>query len=269
MSDRGPEKMDQTNLLWGLLVAKRFEAMKNLDPERIDFSRRHWMSGRTFLAQAAEHLLYMDEDEREEGLECIKRLLNWGASPEQTCANWATSSEIWKEDDKELTKVTLDASGHSAISYCETCILKFKAKLDESYESDWEDEIEVLGQVLDCFAMAASKEKVARVSIHEAVVELWEKQLAAKASHDLTFKTADGEVTAHAQMLKDASSVISAMLASPMKEGQAQTIEVKDACSSGVSLFLEMLVNYSSDIFVVQFMLYLKALKWILHDFAI
>ena len=67
--------------------------------------------------------------------------------------------------------------------------------------------------------------------------------MAATTSHDLSFKTADGEVTAHAQMLKDASPVISAMLASPMKEGQAQAIWVKDANRSGVSLFLQSLVS--------------------------
>jgi len=79
------------------------------------------------------------------------------------------------------------------------------------------------------------------VPIDEGIAELWEKSLAAKESHDLTIETADGLVTAHAHMLKAASSVVAAMLASPMKEGQAQRIEVKDAASNAVSLFLEML----------------------------
>ena len=104
-----------------------------------------------------------------------------------------------------------------------------------------------LGQVLDCFVAALPKEKALRVSVHEGVAELWEKCLVAKASHDLTFKTADGEVTAHAHMLKEASSVISAMLASTMKEGQVRTIEVKDTNSSSVSLFLEILYTCSTE----------------------
>ena len=57
----------------------------------------------------------------------------------------------------------------------------------------------------------------------------------------MTIETADGLVTAHAHMLKAASSVVAAMLESPMKEGQAQRIEIKDASSKAVSLFLEIL----------------------------
>ena len=98
---------------------------------------------------------------------------------------------------------------------------------------------------------------MARVCIHEGIAELWERYLGAKSSHDLTFKTADGEVTAHAQMLKEASSVVSAMLASPMKEGQAQAIWVKDATSSAVSLFLELLAkNSTGSCIVCHFMLF-------------
>ena len=80
-----------------------------------------------------------------------------------------------------------------------------------------------------------------RVSVHQDVADLWEKVLLAKDSHDLKIVTSDGLVTAHAHMLKEASSVLRAMLESPMKEGQAQCIELKDTPSSGVSLFLEIL----------------------------
>ena len=98
------------------------------------------------------------------------------------------------------------------------------------------------GPGLASFAAASSQSVTGpRVPIDEGIAELWEKSLAAKESHDLTIETADGLVTAHAHMLKAASSVVAAMLASPMKEGQAQRIEVKDAASNAVSLFLEML----------------------------
>ena len=80
------------------------------------------------------------------------------------------------------------------------------------------------------------------MSIHEGIAELWEKSLAAKHSHDLTIKTADGLVTAHAHFLKTAS-VVAAMLESTMKEGRAQRIDVKDTSSKAVSLFLEILGN--------------------------
>ena len=100
------------------------------------------------------------------------------------------------------------------------------------------------GPGLASFAAASSQSVTGpRVPIDEGIAELWEKSLAAKESHDLTIETADGLVTAHAHMLKAASAVVTAMLDSPMKEGKAQRIEVKDASSKAVSLFLEMLVG--------------------------
>ena len=86
-----------------------------------------------------------------------------------------------------------------------------------------------------------------RVSIDEGIAELWEKSLAAKDSHDLTIETADGVVTAHAHMLKAASSVVTAMLESPMKEGKAHRIEIKDTSSKAASLFLETLGGVRRD----------------------
>ena len=253
--------MDQTDLLWALLKAQQFEAIKNLDPEGIDFGRLHRTNGRTFLVEAADFFLPTAKKNQKEQLDCVRRLVSWGASPVQTCSKDANSTYVWKGEKKASTKIEVDPSGLSAISYVEEWIRKLTY-----HGSPWGDEIESMGQVLACFVTAFQKEKAGRVSIHEGIAELWEKCLAAKTSHDLTFKTADGEVTAHAHILKEASSVVGAMLASPMKEGQAQIIEVKDASSSSVSLFLERLVCISE-----VFIFILKNIKivWLCHQFSL
>ena len=75
---------------------------------------------------------------------------------------------------------------------------------------------------------------------------IWEKFLHATASHDLDIEAADGRVTAHAQMLMEASPVVQAMLLSPMKERQTKQIKLKDTSSSAVTLFLEVLYTCSS-----------------------
>ena len=75
---------------------------------------------------------------------------------------------------------------------------------------------------------------------------IWEKFLHATASHDLDIEAADGRVTAHAQMLMEASPVVQAMLVSPMKERQTKQIKLKDTSSSAVTLFLEVLYTCSS-----------------------
>ena len=237
--------MDQTELLWGLLIAEQGDPVKNLDPHCIDFGRLHPESGRTLLVEAVNMVLSykdIDENQMKTRLDCIKRLINWGASPFQTCSKPAFCFSMWKEHDRAGTKIKVETAGLSAISYVHEWLRQLKKK------PEWRDRFDALGRVLACFATSVPNEKAARVSVLEEIAELWEKQLAAKASHDLTFKTADGEVTGHAQMLKDASSVISAMLASTMKEGQARTIEVKDTNSSSVSLFLERLVSILSSL---------------------
>ena len=132
------------------------------------------------------------------------------------------------------------------------CAETFALHLDFSYVRElrramrenlehWKVQEAFLVQVLSLFAASSPSASQHRVPIDEGIAELWEKSLAAKDSHDLTIVTADGIVTAHAHMLKAASSVVAAMLGSPMKEGKAQCIEIKDTSSKAMSLFLEML----------------------------
>ena len=206
-----------------------------LNPERVDFESRD-TTGRTLLFPLVNCAL-LNAGDIEKVLRCIEWFVSCGATPLSKCSKSSWSLTLHKRDKGVVG--TVEYSNHTAISYVRAWLTQLAGKAELAREFD------ALGRVLEGFATAIPKQKTARVSVHEGLAELWEKYLAAKTSHDLTFKTADGEVTAHAQILKEASSVISAMLASPMKEGQAQAIWVKDASSSGVSLFLEMLVAYS------------------------
>ena len=225
--------MDQTELLWACLNAGVVEDVKQFNPECIEWGR-HNQDGYTVSVGCVNLLLAAKQESfRDRTFDCMKLCISWGANPWQKCSESARDVRL-----KGGTSITVKTAGLSAISYVETWILRLQdtSAFQEKYEK-----INVLRRALSCFVTAIPKQKTGRVSVHEGIAELWEKQLAAKSSHDLTFKTADGEVTAHAQMLKDASSVISAMLASTMKEGQTKAIWVKDASSSGVSLFLETL----------------------------
>lgn len=80
----------------------------------------------------------------------------------------------------------------------------------------------------------------------EGIVEIWDKYFHATSSHDLTIQAADGQVTAHAAMLQEASPVVRAMLVSPMKEAKTQRIQLADTSSSAVNLFLETLYTCST-----------------------
>ena len=204
------------------------EDLKKMNLEGFDWNRRT-ETGKTLLVFAIERALLRNPDYFKDALGCIEWLISSGASIVQECS--AGKSAICRAADEENTSVEIKCKGLNAISY----VTEWQKKLKEA--DVWESECDFLSEVLRCFATPIQP----RVSIHEGIAELWEKFLAAKASHDLTIEAADGLVTAHAHMLKVASPVVAAMLESPMKEGKEQRIEIKDAPSGAVSLFLEIL----------------------------
>ncbi|CAK9098576.1 BTB/POZ and TAZ domain-containing protein 4 (BTB and TAZ domain protein 4) [Durusdinium trenchii] len=232
--------MEEGELLWALIDAGDLDGLKKLNPQKIDWSMLHTERGYTLLIAAVNHGtdIYADQDQGERALKIIEWLISSGASTSQKCSPKSKYRLSVGSGEKEME---VHYAGHSAVSFVAAWREQLRNKPQHSKR------LSFLGNVLNCFATAtSSKGQRPRVSIDEGIAELWEKYLGAKDSHDLTIEAADGSVTAHAQMLKEASPVIRAMLASPMKERHNQRIEVKDTPSSGVSLFLEILYTCST-----------------------
>jgi len=209
------------------------EDLKQLNLEGFDWSCRAG-DGRTLLVVRI-HKALEDATAFADALSAIEWLIHSGASIEQECTG-GHSTWFWAQK-PEVPHVTVDCKGHNTISYVRTLQQKMREHL-----SEWKVQEGFLVRVMKTIAVASGQRAAGpRVSVHEGITELWVKSLAAKHSHDLTIETADGLVTAHAHFLKTASSVVTAMLESPMKEGKAQRIEVKDTSSKAVSLFMEML----------------------------
>ena len=224
--------MDQTELLWALLTTGEISSLSNewtdglkkLDLEQIDWSSRN-DNGLTILVQSVIILL-RNESCEEEMLEIIEKFIRSGASISQTCTDEAESTFNFSrpddEEEGEECEVSVEPAGLSAIAYVQA----WAQELGNA-EAAFDQKVQRLGKVLNRFAGGGlKKDHDARVPVHDAIIELWEKYLAASATHDLTIDTADGLVTAHAQMLKGASAVVAAMLESPMQEGQCQRIQV-------------------------------------------
>ena len=224
--------MAQSELLWALLQDGKLEDMKKLNLEGFDWNSLHPTQGKTLVLLAVESGM---GGNHQEALHKIEWLISQGASATQKCTDGTCN--LYNKGERETTKITVECKDLSAISYVEAWRVKLKDK------NPWPSIYNFLGQVFTVFASTPSSSENHRpkVSIDEGIAELWERFLSAKSTHDLTIETTDGKVTAHAQMLKEASPVVRAMLASPMKEGQGQLIEVKDTSSGAVSLFLEIL----------------------------
>ena len=99
--------------------------------------------------------------------------------------------------------------------------------------------------VLSVIATAASAKRH-KVAVHQAVMDRWESAREMTSTHNVTFETADGAITAHDHILMAASPVLQAMLQSTMKEGQQKQISVADSSGTGVSLLLDMLYTSST-----------------------
>ena len=222
--------MAQSELLWVLLADGKLEDIKYLNLEGFDWNSLHPKEKTTLVVEALVSGFVMGN--YQEALNKVEWLIRQGASITQKCTGG--TSQLFDKADEEATKISVERKDLSAIAY----VHAWRGKM-----RPWPKKYEFLGQVLTIFARTPSRYRNydAKVSINEGIAELWEKFLSAKTSHDLSIETADGKVTAHAQMLKEASPVVRAMLESPMKEGQAQQIKVNDTSSSAVSLFLEIL----------------------------
>ncbi|CAK9068036.1 unnamed protein product [Durusdinium trenchii] len=230
--------MEQTALLWALLDTREFGEVKRLRPERIDLVALHPSLGVTMIVHSITQGLRKGD---EEAIDTIQWLLSLGASFLQKCNNSRCRHSMWKADNKDATIVTVTYACHSAVSY----VAAWKSLLSQRKE-DWSRVQAYLTKVLRCFTAQSEALPQARISIRQGIVDLWERCLMDTSSQDLTFNTADGEVTAHSHVLAQASPVVAAMLSSPMKEGQKCLIEVKDASSNSVSLFLELLYTCST-----------------------
>ncbi|CAL1147194.1 unnamed protein product [Cladocopium goreaui] len=234
----GKKSMPRTELFWALLEGDYpLEELKKVNLEGFDWSGRR-KDGKTLLVARIGRALCCTP-KFEEALNTIEWLICSGASIEQTCTGGHYAIG-WPN--REETEIRFECEGRSAISFVQTLQVKMRQNL-----SAWTDQDTFLTKVMSLFIQTPSpNEARRRVSIDEGIAELWEKSLAAKDSHDLTIETADGPVTAHAHMLKAASSVVTAMLESPMKEGKTQRIEIKDMPGKAVSLFVEILYTCSA-----------------------
>ncbi|CAK9013220.1 unnamed protein product [Durusdinium trenchii] len=210
--------------------------MKAFHPGRIHWRRLHPTHGWTFLVMGVYVLLFNTPVRAAEGLKLVEWLLRSGASTSQKCSKAATEISL-SYTLKDSKKSYLKASCAS----CSVLDVVRESCQQVHKKAEWKAQEDQLRKVLMVFANASSSQASPRVSIHPGIMDIWEKFYAAKGSHDLTFETADGPVTAHAQVLKEASTVLSAMLQSSMKEGGSRRVEVNDTPGSAVSLFLELL----------------------------
>ena len=232
------EQSDYLELFWSLLDLSKYDELRSTIPKSFSWNILHPVNKTTVLVAACK--LPVGGAEEEPILNLIEWLVKNGASISQKCGNSTRNYGLWKTNDEANTKILVEYKGHSVMSY-------IKAWQDALHlKPEWKQQFDFLTKVVERIARASSQLHTRRrASVDEGIVDIWEKYLHATSSHDLTIEASDGRVTAHAQMLMEASPVVQAMLASPMKECQTKQIQLKDTSSSAVTLFLEALYTCS------------------------
>ena len=200
------------NSLIGFLRLGDLLGLQKFIPVDFDWTHRGGPEDITLLHYA---VLCLGEDEPGENhLKVMEWMLRSGADPEHELPNKHPQCYlIWKKKNKRGTTIEIPYAGHSATS------LAF-AWLDalEASEEEWTVERDYLKKVVSLIARAPSRQRKT-VAVAEGVVDLWEAVLDMSTTHNVTFETADGTVTAHDHVLMASSPVLEAMLQSAMNLG--------------------------------------------------
>jgi hypothetical protein len=202
---------DYLELFWTLLDLAKYDELRSSIPKNFSWNILHPEYKTTILVRACR--FPADGRTEEDILNTVEWLVKSGASISQKCGNSTTSKySLWKTNDEANIKITVEYRGHSVMSYINAWREALQGK------PEWKHTFDFLAKVVDRIAKASGQlQRGNRSAVHEGIVDIWEKFLHAKDSHDLDIEAADGHVTAHARMLMGASPVVQAMLASPMQ----------------------------------------------------
>ena len=229
---------DYLELFWTLLDLSKYDEVRSTIPKNFSWNILHPRDKTTVLVAACA--LPVGANQEEPVLNLIEWLVKSGASISKRCGDSSCSYSLWKTNDRENTTIQVAYKGHSVMTYIRAWREALQGK------PEWKLQFDFLSKVVERIARASSQLHTRRrASVDEGIVDIWEKYLNATSSHDLTIEVSDGRVTAHAQMLMEASPVVQAMLASPMQEHRTKRIQLKDTSCSAVTVLLEALYTCS------------------------
>ncbi|CAE7256382.1 unnamed protein product [Symbiodinium necroappetens] len=203
----------------------------------------------------------MKHDSRKRCLQIVEWMIKNGADPflrlpqklREPCAfQWYRSKRGEKEKDMS-DEIRVQANGQCLLSFA----LALLEALDETEKGRYVGAADFVQEVVSIVSRMQGQRP--KIEVDQTAIDRWEAIRNMTATHNVTFATADGPVTAHDIALIAASPVLSAMLQSCMTEGSRKHIQVKDSSAAGVSLFLD-LVYASSTCSEVQYKTALEAL---------
>ncbi|CAE7246684.1 unnamed protein product [Symbiodinium natans] len=222
--------------VYGFIQLGNFDALKKFTPDDFDWSQTFGHQGILPLSAALSNTALPPPA-------MFEWMIEAGADPLQK--HPANTEPVWvlsKNDNPEDTKIRIELAGLSALTFAFAMIAEMRKGKGGA---NWSARVTEVEQILAILAEGSSP-KCKNLSVPQSLVDMWESVREMDSTHNVVFEAADGEVSAHDLILTAASPVLKAMLASTMKEGSSKRIPVKDATSTGVRLFVDMLYTSST-----------------------
>jgi len=180
-----------------------------------------------------------DHDRMKRARELIGELGRRGARPDMVIPNADFEVKSLYRD----WRLTGDITAMQGVIQMRNDLINMKYSTEaRSKDIDTSDEVEILCEIIDCFAELTARncEVTSRIMVPDVVVTVWEKCLEDKSRNDVTILSPDGQTATHSLLLRSSSPVLAAMLGSQMEEGTNQQIKVEEPVAV-VELFLRML----------------------------
>ena len=152
---------ERMGVFWTFLDTRKFDKALKCIASGFQYDVLHPDRRTTLLVEAVGAAMCKLSEEKK-SLELIKALRDRGASWTQACQS-SRSFEVWKKSDPENTKITLQYSTHTALSFVQAWLLKFHDK--QGYETC----VSVLHKVLEIFLEERPPSRT-KVAIDEDIV---------------------------------------------------------------------------------------------------
>lgn len=224
-----------------------WEALRNLKVDLVtsqmvpvdwDWNQIHPVYGTPLMAIVKEGIRLNENSEDSAPVwRLLRTCLAAGADP-RVEAKQVSGSIGWGGNEQFPKIEAVKHEGHSAISL----VLATMAAC-QKHQKQYTAQIANCEKMLKMFAGFVPKNEGNKVSVPEAVVDMWESVLEDEASCDvrLVVSGGDGVLRAHRAVLHRASCVLDALLGSPMQEGKTGVIHVDGVSFEAAKQVLQLI----------------------------
>jgi len=230
------------------------KVVKNMDTSAFDWTSTHQhfgsplhaiLFGRVSTSGSYPDLISDISKGIRSRLGLLRIAMERGANPYVAAPASCDACRNWCYGDEETEAVQF--AGRSTFE----CLWACERVIRQMDSDNWLDEIGALDEAAEILAKPNHTTSSGSVLVSEGLLEMWESIYSDVESADVILKVVApdkldaGSVCAHSVILRGASPVLKAMLATGMREGDRKEIEVSDCSEEALHFLLSLLYTGS------------------------